>query len=111
MKLPVLSNKVSVGTLTGMITMGLTWALTYFIPAWHHGIPAALAPLIPGAAGVIAGLVAGYLARHKATASELEVAFQDAEKVLALLGVAFPKSSPPPVGPSEGQLPSGGGTH
>ena len=101
------SNKVSIGTLTGTITLGLTWALTYFIPAWHHGIPTALQPLIPGFAGVLAGFVGGYLAHHRATTAELAVAVKDAEDLLGLLGKVPTKSDPPPVRDSS---PAGGGS-
>lgn len=50
----------SSSTLTGIIT----WALVSFIPAWHNGLPAALAALLPYIVAVVSGAVSGYLAPH-----------------------------------------------
>lgn len=60
----VVETKVAAQSATG-ITIGLlTWALTYFIPAWHSGIPGPLLPFIPVAAAWLTGTGAGWLARH-----------------------------------------------
>lgn len=83
-----ISPKVSVGSLSGLALLGVTWLLTTFIPAWHNGIPTEIQPLIPGILGVIGYFGGGYLAKHPATNSEVEIAIQDAEKVLALVNSA-----------------------
>lgn len=82
------SPKVSVGSLSGLALTGATWLLTTFIPAWHHGIPTDIQPLIPGILGVIGYFGGGYLAKHPATANEIEIAISDAEKVLNLVSSA-----------------------
>jgi hypothetical protein len=40
------------------------WVLVTFIPAWHHGLPPALATSLPFIAATITGAVSGYLAPH-----------------------------------------------
>lgn len=109
------SPKVSVGSLSGLALTGATWLLTTFIPAWHHGIPTDIQPLIPGMLGLAGYFGGGYLAKHPATASEVETAIQDAEKVLQLVNsVQSGKPLVPAASTSDASLPaatslSGGG--
>jgi hypothetical protein len=78
----MISSKVSAATLTGTATGALTWILTYFVPAWHHGIPSSLAQALPWLVGTAGAFGGGYAAKHRATAAEIDAAIVDAEKVL-----------------------------
>jgi len=79
----MISNKVGNGTLTGAAVALLTWALTYFIPAWHSGLPPAVGDLLPAAVGVIGYFAGGYLSTHRATVAEVERAIAEAEAVIS----------------------------
>lgn len=77
----MISAKVANGSLTGLATGLVTWALTYFIPAWKSGIPPALAPLVPALVAIAGYFAAGYLSRHKATAGEIARALAELEAI------------------------------
>jgi hypothetical protein len=108
------SAKVSNGGLVGVAGLLITWGLTYFIPAWHSGIPPALAGIIPGALSVAGYLLGGYFSKHQATLREVTAALLFAEKVKAAAGpkpsLVFNRPVAPPSGaPSPGQTSPGGG--
>lgn len=81
----MISGKVSNGSLSGIVVLTITWILTTYIPAFHSGIPPALAQLIPGLVGAAGYFGGGYLARHKATPDEIEAAIQDAIAVAKIV--------------------------
>jgi hypothetical protein len=87
-----ISNKVASGTLTGAALTVLTWALTTYIPAWHHGLPATFAALLPGIVGAAGYYAGGYMAKHYPAAGEIT---QAALKLLADAGL-MPKPPDPP---------------
>lgn len=109
------SPKVTVGSLSGGALAGVTWLLTTFIPAWHSGIPTQLQPVIPAILGLIGYFGGGYATKHPATASEIEIAIQDAENVLKLVSSVnsgqplVPAASTPDSSPTVATSASGGG--
>lgn len=83
-KSPV-SPKVANGTLSGLVLTLLTGALENYIPAWHSGIPSYAQFLIAGALGAAGYFGAGYLSKHKATATEIENALKDVEGIASVV--------------------------
>ena len=77
------SQKVLVGTITGISAAMLTWMATAWI--WPGGIPPALAQLIPSLASVTGYAAGGWLARHRATAAEVAAALQEASVIIGLV--------------------------
>jgi|SRR5215831_3206163 len=80
------SAKVSNPVPAGVVAAVLTWALTYFIPAFHSGIPPAAEPLIVGASYGIAAWATGYASTHRATAGEVMTALDQARALLQAEG-------------------------
>lgn len=60
----IIETKVAAGGASAAVTGLLVWALTTYIPAWHHGIPGQLQAFIPMISSVLLGTVAAYLAPH-----------------------------------------------
>jgi hypothetical protein len=102
-----LSNKVSNGTVIGMASGVIAAALQYFIPAWHSGIPQIAQLLITAGIGATGYFGGGWMSKHQATVSEIEIAIRDAEAILSL-----PKSpSVINLGPSLVRTSAPGGTY
>lgn len=107
----MISAKVSNGTLVGIVSSLLTWALTYYIPAWHSGIPPALAHVIPAVVGAGGYFIGGYRSRHRATVEEVTTALDDAEQLIAVK-LRLIKTIPPSTSaPSVGQTSPAGGAN
>lgn len=72
-----IENKVVAGSWVGTSTGMLTWALTTFVPPFHHGIPADLQSALPYIVAMVGGTAAAYLAKHTPRTEEtLQAAFQ-----------------------------------
>ena len=87
------SGKVIGGTGLGAAVGLATWALTTFIPAWHSGLPDQLATALPFVIGVLGYAAGGYLARHRATALEIQKSLNDAIDVIE----AYRSQAHPPL--------------
>jgi hypothetical protein len=59
-------------------------ALQYFIPAWHSGIPQIAQLLITAGIGATGYFGGGWISKHQATVSEIEIAIREAETILSL---------------------------
>lgn len=81
-KAPI-SGKVANGTIGGTAVALITWALTYFIPAWQSGIPGPLQALLPGVLGAAGFYITGFASRHQATTDEVIAAVRKGEVVIA----------------------------
>ena len=57
-------TKVAAAASSSTVTGVITWILVSYIPAWHDGLPAALAAFLPLVVAVVSGAVSGYLAPH-----------------------------------------------
>jgi len=79
-----ISAKVGNGTLDGALLAAVTWGLTYFIPAWHSGIPGPVGDALPAIVGLVGYFGGGYLSTHRATVQEVRAAVEEARQVLAL---------------------------
>jgi len=77
------SAKVANGAVTGALVAAITWGLTYFIPAWHSGIPGPVGDALPAVAGLIAYYAGAWWSTHRATMPEVERALADAAVILA----------------------------
>jgi len=102
------SDKVGNGTLVGSAAALVSWALTYFIPAWHSGIPAPLQALIPGVVAAAGYFIAGYRSTHSATVAEVTTAVRDA---IAIQAAAQEHPNPDIVAPLAGQTSPAGGAN
>lgn len=74
-----LSPKAVAAFSTSLITGGITFVLTNYVPYLHHTIPTTLAPLINVGASSLGALVGAYVAKHEATIEEIVSAFAKAE--------------------------------
>jgi hypothetical protein len=58
----------------------ITWGLTTFVPAFHSGIPPALASLLPGIVGAFLGAgIGGYVPAHNVTPIEFVTAIKNVD--------------------------------
>jgi Na+/proline symporter len=56
--------KVKAGAAGGTLVGLISWLLVAFVPAFHNGLPPAVAALLPVVLGVVASTVSGYMAPH-----------------------------------------------
>lgn len=78
-----LSAKVTNGTVGGVAVGLVTWALTWFVPAWQSAIPGPLQALIPTVLGAAGYYITGFSTKHQATTDEIVRAIRSGEVVLA----------------------------
>jgi hypothetical protein len=86
----MISSKVSNGTLTGLVTAGITAALVYYIPAFRSGLPGPVSDLVTAGVGAAGYFAAGYQSTHRATVPEIQRAIADAHAVLDAEQAATP---------------------
>jgi hypothetical protein len=60
----LVETKVAIGSWAGIITGLIVWGLTYWIPAWHDGIPGPLLAFLPMGVAWLMHTAAAYLAPH-----------------------------------------------
>jgi hypothetical protein len=70
----------TLGTAVGLIT----YLLTSVVPQWRSGLPEQLAAALPFIVAIAGYFGGGWLAKHRATASEVASALIEAEALLAL---------------------------
>lgn len=84
-----ISGKVANGTIGGTAVTLITWALTFFIPAWQSAIPSGLQALLPGILGAVGFYISGYASKHQATTDEVIAALKKGELVIAEIEAAI----------------------
>lgn len=71
-----IEHKVAVGTITGLVTLALTWLVFNFVPGVKH-LPDTLQTSLPGFISVLAFFISAWLAKHEPRLDEvLQVALQ-----------------------------------
>jgi hypothetical protein len=94
------SSKVSLGTLGGGAVGIVSSLLVYYIPAWHSGLPGYVAYILPVLLTLAGHFLSGYMATHKATAAEVDIALAEAEHaVMSAAHLAAVKSATAEHGP------------
>lgn len=69
--------KVVTASWTAIVTGLITWGLVTFVPAFHSGIPSALANFLPLIVATVGSTAAGYFTKHTPRAEEvMKAAFQ-----------------------------------
>jgi Na+/proline symporter len=59
-----IETKVAASAASGMLAGVITWILTTYVPAFHSGLPPALASFLPYIITLVASTLSGYLAPH-----------------------------------------------
>ena len=62
--------KVKAGAAGGTLVGVVAWLLVAFVPAFHDGLPPAVAALLPVVLGIVASTVSGYMAPHTVRATD-----------------------------------------
>lgn len=105
-----ISNKVSNGTLGGGAAGIVSALLVYFIPAFHSGIPAPLAPIIPALIGAIGYFGSGFVSKHQATGDEIGRLITQVEQLNELRKVLASVPQVPQVPEVPAEHPAAAGT-
>jgi hypothetical protein len=66
-----IETKVAASAAAGTVTGVITWILVTYVPAFHSGLPPALAAFLPYIVTLVASTVSAYLAPHTARTGDV----------------------------------------